>query len=133
MDQALPRAVFERAAWRCEYCRLRCEHQSSVTFYVEHIIARQRNGDDSLSNLALACHRCNLHKGPNLTGLDPQTGELSRLFHPRQDFWSAHFVFRQGNIAGLTAIGPTTSSLLQMNTPDRIELRLALDGAGLWD
>lgn len=22
-------------------------------------------------NLALACHRCNLRKGPNLTGIDP--------------------------------------------------------------
>lgn len=104
-----------------------------MAFHVEHIIARQHGGDDSLSNLALACHRCNLRKGPNLTGLDPQTGGLTRLFHPRQDFWAVHFVFQQGHIAGQTVIGRTTAALLQMNTPDRIELRVSLLTAGLWD
>jgi 5-methylcytosine-specific restriction endonuclease McrA len=29
-----------------------------------------------LDNLALACHRCNLRKGPNLTGIDPMSGEM---------------------------------------------------------
>jgi hypothetical protein len=38
-----------------------------------------------------------------------------------------------GRIVGLTVIGRTTVELLQMNTPDRIELRLALLTAGLWD
>ena len=30
---------------------------------------------DEVDNLALACHRCNLHKGPNLSGIDPLTGD----------------------------------------------------------
>jgi len=34
---------------------------------------------------------------------------------------------------GLTAIGRTTAALLQMNTPDRVELRLDLLTAGLWE
>jgi hypothetical protein len=100
---------------------------------VEHILARQHGGQDTLENLALACHRCNVRKGPNLTGLDPETGGLTRLFHPRQDAWPAHFAFDRGQIAGLTAIGRTTARLLQMNTPDRIELRLDLMTAGLWE
>jgi hypothetical protein len=86
-----------------------------------------------MSNLALACRRCNLNKGPNLSGLDPETGELTRLFHPRQDIWRAHFVFQQGRITGLTAVGRTTAALLQMNTLDRIELRMCLLTAGLWE
>jgi hypothetical protein len=133
MDPALRRVVVERAGHRCEYCHLHCDHQPSVLFHLEHIIARQHGGDDSLANLALACHRCNLRKGPNLTGLDPETGQLTRLFHPRQDHWSGHFALQRGHIVGLTLIGRTTAALLQMNTPERIELRLTLLTAGLWD
>ena len=133
MDPALRRLVVERAGFRCEYCRLHCDHQTSVLFHVEHIIARQHGGDDSLENLALACHRCNLHKGPNRTSLDPKTGELTRLFHPRQDRWNGHFEFQRERIIGLTAVGRTTAALLQMNTPERIELRRQLLAAGLWD
>jgi len=54
-----------RAGNRCEYCRLP-EELSDVPFHVEHIVARQHQGGDELSNLALACDRCNLYKGPNL-------------------------------------------------------------------
>ncbi|HXK00748.1 MAG TPA: HNH endonuclease [Verrucomicrobiae bacterium] len=48
--------------------------------HVEHIIAKQHGGSGDAENLALACHRCNLQKGPNLTGIDPQTAEVARLF-----------------------------------------------------
>jgi len=133
MEPVSRKLVFERAGFRCEYCRLHCDHQPSVVFHLEHIIARQHGGDDSPENLALACHRCNLCKGPNLTGLDPETGELTRLFHPRRDRWKTHFEFQRERIVGLTAVGRTTVVLLQMNTPDRIELRRQLLMAGLWD
>jgi len=80
MDPVLRRAIFDRADFRCEYCHLHCNPLPSVPFHVEHILARQHGGQDSLENLALACHRRNLRKGPNLTGLDPETAELTRLF-----------------------------------------------------
>ena len=133
MDAASRRWVIERARYRCEYCRLHQQHQPLVSFHIEHIIARQHSRDDSPENLALACQRCNLRKGANLTGLDPETGQLTRLFHPRQDRWIEHFEFRDGYIVGLTAVGRTTAALLQMNTPDRVELRLNLLTAGLWE
>jgi hypothetical protein len=103
-----------------------------VAFHLEHIIARQHGGNGSSENLALACHRCNFRKGPNLTGLDPESGELTRLFHPRHDRWNAHFEFQQARIIGITGVGRTTATLLQMNLPDRIELRRQLLAAGLW-
>jgi hypothetical protein len=103
-----------------------------VLFHLEHIIARQHGGNDTPDNLALACHRCDLRKGPNLTGLDPITGELTRLFHPRRDRWDEHFKFGQGEINGLTDVGRTTAALLQMNSPDRVELRRQLMEAGWW-
>lgn len=133
MRADLRRLVVERAGQRCEYCLLHRDHQTSVSFHVEHITARQHGGQDLAENLALACHRCNLRKGPNLTAVDPQTGELTRLFHPRQDVWEGHFELRDARIVGLTPKGRATTALFQMNSPDRIELRADLLAAGLWE
>ena len=82
--------------------------------------------DTATRDLALACHRCNLRKGPNLTGIDPQTGQVTRLFHPRQDRWSDHFVFEGACIAGLTAAGRATIHVLDLNDPRRLDLRTAI-------
>src|SRR5688572_28854587 len=114
MDARLRQLVKQRAAGRCEYCGLRQE-QEPLAFHVEHIIARQHEGQDTEQNLALACHHCNLHKGTNLSGLDPQTGTLTRSFHPRMEDWSEHFSRQGGETIGLTAIGRATVKLLRMN------------------
>jgi len=82
-DETTRQTVRERAKNRCEYCLLP-ESVSPVSFHVEHIRARQHGGDDQLDNLALACDRCNLYKGPNLTGIDPECNEVVPLFHPRE-------------------------------------------------
>jgi hypothetical protein len=50
-------------------------------------------------------------------------GKLTRLFNPRADSWSDHFAAIDGRIQGITEIGVATVSLLNMNDPDRIELR----------
>ncbi len=112
MDALLRQSVRQRAAGRCEYCGL-WQKQEPLPFHVEHITSRQHGGKDAEENLALACHHCNLHKGPNLSGLDPRTGELTRLFHPRLDEWGDHFTRRGGEIIGLSAIGRVTVSLCQ--------------------
>jgi len=122
MDARLRELVKQRAAGRCEYCGLRQE-QEPLAFHVEHITARQHEGKDTGENLALACHHCNLHKGTSLSGLDPQTGVLTRLFHPRLDDWNEHFSRRGGEIIGLSAIGRTTVRLLRMNADGRLQLR----------
>jgi cation diffusion facilitator CzcD-associated flavoprotein CzcO len=74
-------------------------------------------------NLALACYHCNAHKGPNLSGIDPESGELVRLFHPRQDRWDEHFERNGVLIVGRTAVGRATVGLLKMNAADRRRLR----------
>ena len=79
------------------------------------------------SNLALACHFCNRHKGPNLSGMDPTTGELTRLFNPRIDTWSQHFRIQAGHIIGLTPMGRTTVYVLNMNRPNRVRVRVELE------
>jgi len=80
-----------RAGARCEYCHLPDLSMDLEDFHVEHVIARKHGGKTREDNLAWACIFCNLYKGPNLAGLDPDTGRLTRLFNPRLDRWSTHF------------------------------------------
>jgi hypothetical protein len=118
--------VRQRAENRCEYCRLRQEHDAFHPFHVEHIIARQHGGTDDFANLAWSCHNCNFHKGTNLTSLDPDSREMTRLFHPRRDQWHEHFALTGSNIVGLTLMGRATAWLLNMNSEERVELRKVL-------
>lgn len=92
---------------------------------MEHVVARQHGGSDNPEDLALACDRCNAYKGPNLTSIDPETGAIVPLFHPRHDRWEDHFEMQGGLIAGKTDVGRATVRLLNMNAPRRVELRLA--------
>lgn len=123
MDPTIRAAVIARAGSRCEYCHLPQDAEPLFRFHVEHIIARQHHGSDELENLALACHHCNLHKGPNLTVPDPDDGALVPLFDPRHDAWAEHFRFDGSEIIGLTPIGRATARLLAFDTADRAELR----------
>jgi HNH endonuclease len=129
MDAATRAFVRMRAGDRCEYCLLRQEH-IDLPHHIEHIIAKQHSGDDSPDNAAFSCARCNLHKGPNLSGIDPETGELVPLFNPRRDEWAMHFAFRNYWIAGLTPVGRATVYVLGMNETRRLELRAMLLARG---
>jgi 5-methylcytosine-specific restriction endonuclease McrA len=125
MDAGLRRLVWQRAGGRCKYCRMRQEFEE-LTFQIEHVIPRKHHGADAAENLALACFACNNGKGVNLSGLDPQTGEMTRLFHPRRDEWEEHFEWKRGWLVGRTAIGRATIDVLAINLSYRLELRMAL-------
>lgn len=131
IDAATRRAVRQRAGERCEYCQLP-EQAAEVPFHIEHITARQHGGGDDPWNLALACDRCNLHKGPNLTTVDETTGQVVPLFHPRRDTWSDHFRWDGVRAVGLTPTGRATIDLLRINAPRRVQLRASLSAAGEW-
>lgn len=126
-DSALREFVRRRADYRCEY-RLLSQDDSVLAHHIEHIVAKQHGGADDAGNLALACHRCNLQKGPNLTGMDQASGEIARLFHPRRDRWADHFLVRGARIEGLIAVGRATVEVLAMNDARRIELRSEILG-----
>jgi hypothetical protein len=130
MDQAVRQFVRERANQRCEYCPIPQDALLWARFHIEHILARQHGGTDDPQNLALACRRCNARKGPNLTSIDPESGELTPLFNPRVDGWSEHFANVDYRIFGRTGIGRATVMLLDMNAPDRIQLRAELATLG---
>jgi putative hemolysin len=132
MSPELRSFVRNRAGGRCEYCRFPDGQLPWSPFHVDHLVARQHGGGDESNNLAWACARCNSRKGTNLSGVDPDSSEVVRLFHPRSDRWDEHFVLRAGRIVGLTVTGRATVWLLQMNPDDRVALRLALVEDGLW-
>lgn len=130
MDAATVQLVRQRAGNRCEYCLLPQEF-SGLRFHVEHIVARQHRGTDDADNLALACPECNCHKGTNLSGVDPDTGKVTQLFHPRRDRWADHFRIVEGSIVGTTPTGRTTAWLLEMNSSERLRMRQRLFRLGL--
>jgi hypothetical protein len=130
MDDGLRQFVRARASHRCEYCRIPQAAITFVRFHVEHIRARQHGGNDDPDNLALACRRCNAFKGPNLTAIDTFSGDVVSLFNPRRDAWDDHFVVEEFLIIGLTKVGRATAALLNMNAPDRVQLRIELAQIG---
>lgn len=125
IDAGTRRIVRERARGRCEYCLLP-EDMNDIPFHVEHVIAKQNGGEDDVSNLALACDRCNLNKGPNLSSIDPETNAVVHLFHPRKHEWSDQFAVSGPMIEGVTPTGRATVFLLRMNAPRRVQLRREL-------
>ena len=115
--------VRTRAGDRCEYCRLHQDDEPFFRFHLEHIVARQHGGGTAESNLALSCHHYNLHKGPNLVGIDPVSDTVTPLFHPRVQLWHDHFEWRGVAVVGRTPTGRATVRVLSMNARDRLELR----------
>jgi hypothetical protein len=131
VDEELVQLVRRRAGDRCEYCHMPAEF-SFLPFEMDHIVARQHGGRTISSNLALACAYDNGFKGPNIAGLDPKTGRLVRLFHPRWHKWQHHFRWQGPLLVSRTAIGRATVTVLAINHPLRVEQRRLLIEAGLF-
>jgi hypothetical protein len=130
MDIALERLVWQRAKLRSEYCQLP-QAFSPLPHAVDHIIAQQHHGPTQAENLALACFFCNSYKGPNISGVNTQTGRVVRLFNPRKDRWNRHFAWNGPSLTGRTHTGRVTIALLQINRPEAVEFRdyLILEGS----
>ena len=125
MNAATRTLVRERAKLRCEYCQTHQEDSPLAALHIEHIRPLKHGGSDDDSNLGLACIDCNLHKGSNLTGIDPETQAVTLLFNPRQQQWDDHFHWDGLNIVGESDIGRTTIRVLCMNSDEQLELRMA--------
>ena len=118
--------VQTRAHFLCEYCKIPNPF-GFARFEIDHIIAKAHRGTDELNNLAWSCLTCNSNKGPNLSSIDPESGRLARLFHPRVDKWPLHFQLSEGLIVAKTAQGRATISLLKMNVRQTFILRRTLE------
>jgi HNH endonuclease len=126
----LRRSVRARAEERCEYCLIP-EQLTLAAHWVDHVVAEKHGGQTEEDNLALSCVLCNQHKGSDLASIDPVTGLISPLFHPRRERWLDHFLLVGALIEPLTSTGRVTVRLLQLNHPNRIEERELLLRLGL--
>ena len=117
--EAVRNLVDSRASGRCEYCLL-WQADAGFPHQIDHVISRKHGGTSHPDNLAFACYLCNRYKGSDIASIRPGTGELVRLFHPRQDRWTEHFRIAGPVIEPLTDIGVVTAHVLRLNLPARV-------------
>lgn len=125
---AIRQAVRERAKGCCEYC-LSPDDCSPAPFTVEHIEPTARGGSDTVENMAWACGGCNGSKATSQQALDPTTGEIASLFHPRNDLWTEHFTWDTNDpllLQGTSPTGRATIERLHLNRPELLLLRRLL-------
>lgn len=126
MNAATRAFVRARGQRRCEYCRIHEDDLPAFPFHIEHIVATKHGGTDERDNLAWSCHHCNLAKSSNLSGIDPVSGRLAPLFNPRTQNWVRHFKRQGPKLVGRTSSGRATIVVLNVNSPQRIDLRRLL-------
>ena len=131
LPASVARVVRTRASFCCEYCLLPAQ-ASAIPFEIDHIIARKHGGPSDLENLALSCFYCNSAKGPNIAGIDSETGLIVPLYHPRQHRWQEHFVIDGIRIVAKTSAGRATIAVLEMNAEDMMLLRGSLIDEGFY-
>ncbi len=131
ISAALRRLVAERAAYRCEYCRL----PLAVALHPhepDHIVPSQHGGTTDEHNLALACFPCNRNKGPNAGSFDPVSNLLVPFFNPRTQLWDEHFAWDGARIQPRTAEARVTVRIFRLNDPVRVSERTRLMRSGLY-
>jgi hypothetical protein len=116
VSDSLRELVAQRASFFCEYCHSP-EFVSADRFTIDHILPQSLGGSDQLSNLALACRRCNERRSNFMTGLDPETQQEAALFNPRRQAWSEHFIWTADGICilGVSPTGRATCQRLDIN------------------
>jgi len=121
------RKVAAQAHYCCEYCLSQARFCPDP-LTIDHINPRDKGGLDTLDNLALSCQGCNDYKFTATSAVDPVTGEIAPLYHPRRDEWQHHFAWSDDYslLTGLTPTGRATIARLQLNRPGVVNIRRAL-------
>lgn len=116
--------IIARAGGRCEYCKYPAKYSPSP-FVMEHVIPLAAGGETSEETLAYSCQGCNGHKYVKINAIDPVSGELVMLYHPRQQPWEEHFTWSDDklSIIGLTPAGRATVKALHLNRSEVVNLR----------
>jgi len=116
---------------RCAYCQTAVEN-TGQPLTVDHVIPQADGGQTDFDNLCLACRRCNEYKGKAISSLDPLTGEIVSLFHPRRQRWQEHFAWDESGclILGISACGRATIVALNMNNEVIVDVRRRWVSAG---
>lgn len=99
---------------------------------MEHIIPLAKKGLTEETNLAYSCFGCNNLKGVLTESIDPISGHIAPLFHPRKHQWNEHFAWNEDFtfIIGKSEIGRATLIALKLNRKSVVNLRKVLAQAG---
>lgn len=102
---------------RCGYC-LVPQKLVSYKLEIEHLFPKAKGGKSEEENLWLACRNCNLSKGVKTHGFDTITFRRVKIFNPRNQNWSTHFIWSENKteIIGKTSCGRATVSVLHLNS-----------------
>ena len=103
---------------------------AASTFRLITSSPRSAAGQRTAKTSPLSCIYCNSYKGANLSGIDPATGEIVRLFHPRRDRWGEHFGWQGAVLLGHTPVGRATIAVLRINDTTAVALRRLFMRAG---
>lgn len=116
--------VAKQSQYRCAYCQSQ-QKVIGVALTIDHILPESLGGEDELENLCLSCWDCNLIKGNRISGIDPETSNTVRLYHPNKQKWHDHFAWSSDGayVLGLTAVGRATLTQLKLNRPQLVESR----------
>jgi hypothetical protein len=108
--------VAQDSGYRCGYC-LTSQEYTAMPMHIEHIIPIAAGGQTVEENLWLACPLCNGFKGAKSSGYDPHTGNIVRLYNPRQQNWNDHFDWSDNGleVVGKTPAGRATVVALKLN------------------
>ena len=123
------RLVESRADGLCEYCLIH-ESDTFLGCQVDHVIAEKHGGSTTADNLCYACTFCNRAKGTDIGSIARSTGEFTRFYNPRSDYWADHFTLTDITIEPRTPIGEATVIILGFNQPERLVERTALRAIG---
>lgn len=128
----LKRWVKKKANGCCEYC-IALSDFSFHPFAIDHILPVSKGGKTRKNNLALTCQHCNNTKYNKHEALDPLTNSMVSLFHPRQQKWSAHFIWNSHHtvVIGISPTGRATVKALKINRIEAVNLRKALAAYGV--
>ncbi|HEX3531590.1 MAG TPA: HNH endonuclease [Thermoanaerobaculia bacterium] len=123
--------VAEQARHRCGYC-LTSELVVGLSMEIDHLIPQALGGPTVEENLWLACSACNGSKGHRISARDPESGQIVRLFNPREQSWEEHFFWADSGcrIVGKTAVGRATAKELRLNRPLLVRARKVWIAAG---
>src|SRR5512145_238539 len=131
IPKALRDRVAQQAGYRCGYC-LTQESVVGTPMELDHLIPDSLGGRTEESNLWLAYSLCNDHKGDRIAALDPESGDIVRLFDPRRQHWHEHFTWSTtgDRIIGYTPIGRATVVALNLNRRSLVRARQAWVSVG---
>ena len=71
-------------------------------------------------------------EGTKIAGIDPDSGRLAALFHPRRHEWARHFYWDGPILRGRTRSARATIDVLGINDPDFVAFRAELMDEGAY-